>query len=398
MHKSTYAVRSWLMAALFLLITLLPGCGEESAPPPPRIPAVKTIVVSASMESGTRSISGVIEAGESSVLAFPSSGTVAEVMVNIGDTVVAGDILARLDPGSYDIDVGAAVAQQEAAQADLLLAKEQYRRLEQLFDRGIVAKAELDNARAALSSAESALKLAQAKLAKARDDRRRTALVAPFDGRVSDRKINPFQEVAPGKPALTLVGSQELKARALVPETLAQGLQVGQPVTVAVPSLSEAGISARISEIGAVAEAGAGIPVLAVLESRPDLSARIVPGTTITLSLPVQEGQGVAVYLIPLSALAMNDLPRLTAAGGTGGRAPVFLFDAEQGLMERRLVEVAGLQGNMLAVSAGLNQGDEVVTAGTSFLEDGMSARRWEPETPDEEAALTTLERRPGRE
>lgn len=383
---------SWPFVILLVGIPIaLTACSEQPPAAVERIPAVKTLVVRSSDEAGMRSISGVIEAGRSTALSFPAGGTVAKVAVEIGDTVKAGQVLAQLDPGPFDIALRTAKAQQESAQSNLLHAKEQFRRLEKLFKRGIVAQAELDGARAALQSAESSLELAQAQFAKAQDDKRRTVIVAPFNGRISAKEISAFQEVAAGKPVITLVNAEGLKVRALVPESLARGLQIGAAVQVGVPSQPDVRIAARISEIGAVAESGAAVPVMAALETgQADLKGILV-GSAATVTFPLPAGDGRRVLLVPLSALAIDDVPRLAAEGGTGGRAPLFLFNAKAGAVELRLVEVADLRGNRLAVSGGLSEGDEVVVAGTSFLKDGMRVRRWEPETPREETRFTTL-------
>jgi hypothetical protein len=80
----------------------------------------------------------------------------------------------------------------------------------------------------------------------------------------------------------------------------------------------------------------------------------------------------------------MNEIPRLSAEGGTGGRAPIFVFLPEKSAVALRVVEVRDFSGNHLAVTSGLSENDEVVVAGASFLKDGMAARRWEPGTPQQ--------------
>lgn len=214
----------------------------------------------------------------------------------------------------------------------------------------------------------------------------------PFSGRISERNIAAFQDVSPGQHAFTVVGVQGLKVRALVPETLARSVKQGDVVTVSLPSAPGTVFSASVSDIGAVAEAGAAIPVYAVLEESALSGNDISVGLAASIAFPVALGDSLKVLFVPLSALAMNEIAQLSEGGGNTGQAPLFLFNGDKGIVERRLVGVAALKGNMLAVQSGLAVGDEVVIAGTSFLKDGMRVRRWEPETPKEEVNFTPLD------
>jgi len=372
---------------LFLLtVTYLFSCGCSEPPQPVknRIPAVKTQVVSPESSLGARRISAVIEAGTSTTLAFPIGGTVVKISVELGDTVSKGQELARIDPTPFEIALRSADAQQSAARSSLLAAREQYRRIKTLYDRGIVPEVELDNQRAALKNAESSLEVAQAQRVKAQDDLRRTIIMAPFNGKISEKSVMAFQEVGAGEPVLKMIGQDGLKARALVPEALVRSLRTGSPVSVGFATLQGERINGAVAEIGAQAEAGNAYPVLISLDRAQSTDKGIMVGAAANVEFASGGGDESPVFLVPFSALAMNDIPRLAADKGTGGRAPLFVFLPEQSIVSLRLVEVRDFSGNMLTVTSGLSEGDEVVVAGASFLKDGMTVRRWEPETPRE--------------
>ncbi|NJB68333.1 RND family efflux transporter MFP subunit [Desulfobaculum xiamenense] len=397
LKKTKYSMMVRMFAAVFVSL-LLAGCSEPPAPAVSRIPAVKTQVVAGQGWNVSRTFSAVVEAGESTRLAFPMKGTVAEVNAEIGDSVEAGKVLAALDPVPFDNAVRSASAQVRSAQSSLLQATEQYRRLQTLYGQGIVPKAELDKVRDARIGAESSLDLARTQLENAREDRRRTSIVAPFSGRISARSVERYAEVNPGDVVFELVGLSGLKGRALVPEGVVRELHVGGEATVSFPTLPGVGLKGTISEIGAVTEAGNAFPVYVTLDEGETRSAGILVGMAASVSFRMQGAGGQPVFLVPVSALAMTDLPRLSSEGGTGGRAPIYIFDAEAGKVSLRLVEVQGMQGNLLAVSSGLTQGEEVVVAGASFLKDGMEARRWVPETPREEIDFVTRGTQPEKE
>lgn len=372
---------------LFLLAAsafLFSGCSEEPPEVESRIPAVKTRTVSLDSNQGARRISAVIEAGTSTTLAFPVGGTVAQLRVDLGDTVSKGQELARIEPANFEIALRSAEARRSAAQSALLAAREQYRRIKTLHDQGIVPAVELDNQRAALNNAESSLQVAQAERVRAQDDLRRTIILAPFDGKISEKSVTAFQEVGAGEPVLKMIGKDGLKARALVPESLVRTLQTGSRVFVSIATLPGSRIDGTIAEIGAKAESGNAYPVLISLDQNQSESLGVLVGAAASVEFAAGSGEESPVFLVPLSALAMNDIPSLAADGGTGGRAPLFVFVPEKSAVSLRLVEVRDFSGNMLRVSSGLSENDEVVVAGASFLKDGMTVRRWEPETPRE--------------
>lgn len=372
-----------------LLMLLIAGCAEDPQIAVKRIPAVKTQVVASERNLGSRRISAVIEAERTTTLAFPMGGTVAEILFDLGDTVRQGQVLAKIDPASFEIALRSANAQLSAAQSSLLAAREQYRRIKTLHDQGIVPEVELDNQRAALRNAESSLEVAQAQRVKALDDLRRTTIIAPFDGRISEKNVTPFQEVGSGEAVLRMIADGGLKARALVPESLVRSLRPGVPVAVTFPTLPGVRVDGVIAEIGASAEGGNAYPVLVSLDATQAAAGGVLVGAAATVDFPSPGAAQAEVFLVPMSALAMSEMPGLSADGGTGGKAPLFVFLPAESRVVLRLVEVQGFRGNMLAVTSGLSEGEEVVVAGASFLQDGMAARRWEPETPREEIVMS---------
>ncbi len=87
-----------LVPALLVLFAFLEGCAEEPRPAPSHIPSVKTQVVRTESSLGVRIISAVVQADKTATLAFPIGGTVAQILVDLGDAVSKGQTLARIDP------------------------------------------------------------------------------------------------------------------------------------------------------------------------------------------------------------------------------------------------------------------------------------------------------------
>jgi multidrug efflux pump subunit AcrA (membrane-fusion protein) len=118
--------------------------------------------------------------------------------------------------------------------------------------------------------------------------------------------------------------------------------------------------------------------------------ADIRPGLTARVVFALATNSGTGGYLIPLSAIALDESGR-QAGSSSGSQAPtqadngrrqasVYLFDAAAGAVRLVPVTVGDLRGNRVEVYSGLSEGDQVVAAGVSFLYDGMPAKRWTPD------------------
>ena len=175
--------RRWFsLIALALLGVLFAGCdAEEEQEVLETVRAVKTITVTDLASGQMRRFPGTIEAGDSSFLSFEVSGNTREVLVEAGDRVRAGDVLATLDPSPFELDVGAAEASLSQARADLAEQANELDRQRTLYQKGWVAKAVYDQALAARDSADSQVAYAQSQLNLARRDLEKTQLIAPFD-------------------------------------------------------------------------------------------------------------------------------------------------------------------------------------------------------------------------
>lgn len=243
-------------------------------------------------------------------IAFNDSGRIAEVLVEEGDEVAKGDVLARLDTARLKPQVAGAKAQvaaQEAAlrklrngsrpeeiaqaranvkmaEADLNNARRQYQRLSSLAEstggRAVTSERELDAARTAMESAEARLAANQQVLALAvagprKEDIDRAAaqldasraelalleqqladaeLIAPTDGVVRSRLMEPGEMASPQRPVFSLAVTDPKWVRAYVSEPDLVNVKPGMTATVVVDGLPDHGFTGRIGFISPVAE------------------------------------------------------------------------------------------------------------------------------------------------
>ena len=352
------------------------ACGPAGEPPQPRPPRVRVFVVSEESSGQTRTVSGQLAAAESSTLAFGVAGTVDSVNVGQGTAVDEGQVLATLDAQPLRLQLERARSQLSADRAKLVETEQAYKRASGLLSQRGIARSEVEVAEANVKSARATLRGSQSQVEDAERDLRRAELRAPFSGTIAKRSIDPFQEIGADEAAFVLQGKGALVVKAQVAEAVIRNVDYAQRVRVTFPTLPGIELVGVVSLIAAQAGAGSAFPVEVRL---PDSEADLRPGMTARVTFNFDQYlEGRTAYLIPLSAIAI-DVGLLAGESVRDSEAPVFLFDEAAGRARVRNVRVGGLRGNQLEVFEGLEPGDEVISAGVSFLHDGMEVRRWSP-------------------
>ncbi len=332
-----------LLAALIGAVPLA-GCRAEAVTPPPP-PVVKTAVVERTDSARDLRMSGTIDAERSTVLSFAVPGTIQEVLVDVGQGVRRGQVVARLTPTSFGHALGIAVAAQERAE-------DVYRRLEPMHRNGTVPAVKWVEAQTTLEAARHSVELARKNL----DD---SVLRAPDEGIVARRSIELGATVAPGAPAFVLVQTRVVRAIAPVPEAQIARIRVGQPARVSVAALRRE-FTGKVYEVGVVA----------------DPLTRTYP-VKITLANPegvLKVGMVVDAFLpLPGEASALA-VPREAVRIDERGSPCVFVV-APDGKLQRRKVDVLGFVAERTALTAGVNEGEQVVVSGTPMLADDVAVR-----------------------
>ena len=227
----------------------------------------------------TVTASGKIQPKRKVDISADVSGRVVQLAVEEGQWVNRGDLLLRIDASQYEAAVNqaqAAVAQNRAreseAQAQLLKAQADQRRAEQLAQgRDLVSAQEVDNARTAaqvaaatLQAARFAVQQAQASLAQARDNLRKTTIVAPMSGRVVRLNIHEGETAIigtmnnPGSLLLTVADPSAMEAKVKVDETDVPGITIGDSASLKIDAFPGRTFTGKVTRIGNSALAGAG--------------------------------------------------------------------------------------------------------------------------------------------
>ncbi len=352
------------MTALAMLTMWVAGCEEAPPEKVERIRAIKPYYVSEPAGGDLRRYSGTISASDSSSIGFAVSGTVKTVIVNSGDQVKKGQILATLDAKNYQLDVQAAKSELKTKQAELKQVRQDIERKRELFKKGWIAKAAFEKTAASLDVAEEALNLSRSRLGLAERELTKTRLTAPFDGVIAERSVDPFTETKPGDQLFRIDTKGTYEVDVSISDSVINRVSVGALVTIDVANVANCGCMGRIIQIGAQAGAANAVPVKATISQS---SSQLLPGMAVDVGVVLAREGEARGFLIPLVAIA---------AGDDKARGYVFKFDQENGVVRKApIIGEAGIDGNLIGISQGVEPGYILAAAGVSFLRDGQRVK-----------------------
>jgi RND family efflux transporter MFP subunit len=354
---------------------LLAGCSEPSAPPAIVKPVFVT-TVSHTASAQTRTFTAVVRARVESELGFRTGGKVVERLVEVGDSVQAGQVLARLDPADFQLAVKAAADQVQAAAVDAQQAASDEARFRRLLEDGSVGAADHERQRARADAAAARLDQARRQLELARNREGYATLLAPFAGVVTALRFERGQVVAEGQPVLSLARDSEREIVAELPEDWV-GRARGLVATAATWSDPQSQVRLALRELSPQASAQGRTfraRYSATAESRAQVAALPLGSTMqLTLSGP-QAGRTTAV--LPVSALVKGS-----------GSAGVWTIDAKGSGLVFTPVQVVSIDDATVQVT-GLAAGSRVVSVGAQKLDASIAVRAIE-RAPD--AAMATV-------
>jgi RND family efflux transporter MFP subunit len=354
-------------SVLFLAgASLVVACSEPPPPAEPVIRPVRVIEVYATGGVRTRAFSGVARAGVESTLSFRVAGAIDALPVRVGDRVGSGQLIARLDPVDYELQVKETEAALSQAQAQARNADADLRRVRALYENDNASRADLDAEVAGAASASAQVESVSKRLELALRQVDYTRLLAPIAGAIAAVSAEVNENVNPGEGVVVLTaGAMAPEVEVAVPEGVIRQIVQDAPVTVIFDAIPGRRFEGVVTEVGVMASAtGTTFPVTVDLRDgvgdvRPGMAAEV------TIELP-DDGRGLR-FVVPAQAVAEDRQGR-------------FVFVAEPSgdglaVVRRRAVSVGDFEADGLEVLDGLADGDRVVTAGVSRIQDGAEVR-----------------------
>lgn len=352
--------RAAAMPALLACAALLLGaCGEKEEARVPEPRPVRTVLATSRVASDAVILTGTVEAQNEAAYGFRIGGRIVERLVNVGDQVKPGQVLARLDPQDEQNAVRSAQAGLSAANAGLTQTRNQYERQRQLLARGFTPRAQYEQAEQAFLNARSQVEDAEARLQMAQDRLGFTELKADSAGVVTRRRAEPGEVVQAGQPIVEVARQDGRDGVFDVPAQLLAAMSGDPEVEVSLASDASVRAMGRVREVAPQAD-----PVTRTFRVRVglvDAPEALRLGTTVTGRVVVDTGP---VIEIPASALTrLNDKPA------------VWVVDGKTQTVALRAIEVLRFSPSTVTVTDGLKPSEIVVTAGVQALHPGQKVR-----------------------
>lgn len=348
---------------IILLITFFAGCSKQVDNSEKAIRPIAWVQVNETDLTQLRTLAGIVAPIETANLSFEVAGKIQSVDAKLGDSVTKGQLLSKLDQRNFSLNLQSAQAQLDKANASLVDATSTYQRFSKLINQKLVSQSEFDNAKAAYDSSRSAVAVAQAQYDIANKNLLDSKLLAPYNGIITKRLIEPSQQIATGQAAFEIEGDHGLEVNVLVPETLIRELKPNSPLSIRFPVLANVTIKGVISEIGTRAESANAFPVTVILSESDE---RLRAGMSAEVDF-VFNGEGRTGYKgktigVPLSALR----------AGLNQKSYVFVYDEKEGVVHQREVQTENILENKVFISHGLKDNEIIAIAGVAFLRDGQ--------------------------
>ncbi len=348
---------------LLLLVSVLSACNKALPPEPENIRPIMWAETKLSRIEQIRTLSGIVAPVEATSLSFEVTGKVQSVKVNLGNQVVKGQELARLNQRSFNLSLNSAQAQHEQAKTAWADAENEYKRYAKLIEQGLVSQSGFDSAKTAYESSISAVDIAKAQLDIAAKNLQDSVLLAPYDGIITKRIIEPSQQVSAGQSVFEVEGNHGLEVRVMVPETLIQELRHDAILSVTFPVLENITMQGKITEIGTRAESANAFPVTIVLQDNNKLlRAGMTAEVEFTFEGVGRTGHKGPSIRIPLTALRAE----------IDQKVFVFVYEPASQTVKLREVQTENVFNNEVYVSSGLESGEIIAIAGVAFLRDGQ--------------------------
>ena len=347
-----------LILPAFLIGAALPGCDKPATPASQPRP-VRTVTVEQRAGGEIVSLTGQVRAKDHASLAFRLDGRMTERLVNVGDTVAAGQVVARLDPQIQQSALRSAEANLSSVEAQLNEARITLWRQQELLKDGWTSRANFDKAQHTFDTLQAQVDSARAQARIAQEQQSYTVLSADAPGAVTAVGAEPGEVVHAGQMVVEVARDGGRDAVFDVPEQLMRTGPRDPVVEIALTNDPKVKATGRVREVSPQADAATRTFQVKVGITDPPEAMRL--GATVTGRITLSAPPGVE---IPASALTKT----------TEGPA-VWVFDPNSRTVALRSVEVLRYDPATVVISQGLETGDVVITAGSQTLRPGQEVR-----------------------
>nr|WP_061137039.1 efflux RND transporter periplasmic adaptor subunit [Caballeronia fortuita] len=359
-------------ACIAIACAALVACKRHDAPAPAPRPVV-AVAAQADGHASASSLPGQVQSRYSTPLSFRINGKILERRVRLGDSVKAGQVVARLDPADVEKNSASARAQLDAAEHQLVYAKQQLDRDRAQAAENLIAPAQLEQTQNAYASALAQRNQAQQQAALSADQLRYATLAADHPGVITAEQADTGQNVTAGQAVYTLAWSGDIDVICDVPEAALAAFAVGHEANVKLAALPGKTFKARVRELSPAADAQSRTWRAKLTLEAPTPEVRL--GMTADIAFAAaNDAQGA--FTIPSTALFHDN-----------GHPAVWIVKQPGDALELRRVDVARYGERTVMLAGGVAEGERIVWQGVHTVSAGEKVRVVAPLHPEDFAS-----------
>ncbi|WP_112480205.1 efflux RND transporter periplasmic adaptor subunit [Vibrio variabilis] len=339
MLSDYFHTKPFLLTVGLSASVLLTGCKSEQSIE--QVPVVRPAIIETITPQVVADLyfNGVVRSSHRAELSFRSAGRLVELMVEQGDSVSKGQIIAKLDP--VDAEIALQAAKNEASNSQT-----EYKRALQLYNgKQAISKSQLDEIKLRYQLAISKLEEAERRL----DE---TVLKAPFDGVVGRKYVDNHTLIQGNESILYIHDLEQLEVVIQVPERIMTQPNSPRKVFATTSLFPSKTFDLEVKTFETEPDPAARTYGV-TLEFKKAQQGLLLPGMSVRV-LSVLSEQEEGMITVPLSAISPDNL----------GNQYVWVVK-EDNSIERRAIETGGMSGERVQVTSQLNAGERVITAGT---------------------------------
>ena len=326
-----------------LAILMVCSCGEKKESGTKAPIRVKTQIVSPAFSDNAQIYVGIVEEREGTAVSFTGMGVVRRVLVNEGQAVGRGQLIAEMDDTQARNLLSGAEAQMNQANDAL-------ERYKMLHDAGSLPEVQWVEIQSKVAQAKSQLEVAKKNLADCR-------LVAPVSGIIGKKLVGAGETAMPSQAVVTILDISNVKVKVAVPEAEISGINASTPSTISVEA-AQATVSGGRIEKGVQADALTHTYDVRINVQNGD--RKLLPGMVASVKFIADGSQGIMGKTLLITAVQK-------AADGS-----LFVWTvAKDSTAHRSKVSIGKTNGNYVAITDGLDMGQRVVIEGFQKLSEG---------------------------
>lgn len=309
-------------------------------------------------------LTGTLQARRISRLSTEVDGIVAELLVDDGDRVSAGQIIVKLNSELAEIEESATAAAVAEAVARLADAERRYRELLALSKKQHVPATNVESAKTEISITRAALAQSRARERQAQAMLERHVVSAPFSGLVRAKLVEVGEWVETSTALVELVETEFLRLEAPVPQFYFSRVREGTRVELRFDAIPQESFAATITTTIPVSDTGA--RTFPVRIDLPNDSGRLAPGMSARVVVHIEANDAAAALIVPQDAIVRQP----------DGSTTVWTVTTEDGVVEAhpRVVTTGRVSRNNIEIVTGdLAAGDQVIVRGNEILQPGQS-------------------------